>query len=130
MRIRDGYEPHGNMPYQITPELPAGSYFENLSGRSERVEGTAALYLPSRRWAGQHDLKLGIDLDHVGYERDRHARAGELSARRRNADARRARFPRSRPSRLHNVELGAYVARPLAAARRLAGRAGPSLRLG
>ena len=52
VRIRDGYEPHGNTPYEITPEMSEGSYFENLTGRSQRLEGNAALYLPPRHGLG------------------------------------------------------------------------------
>ncbi|HEV2486836.1 MAG TPA: hypothetical protein VGT08_15000 [Terracidiphilus sp.] len=108
VRVRDGYEPHGNAPYQVTPELPSGSYFENLSGRSERVEGTAALYLPPRHWAGQHDLKLGLDLDHVGYN-ESVARAPISYLREDGTLLRQSTFPVTAPFPLHNVEVGAYV---------------------
>ena len=50
--------------------LPKGSYFENLTGRSQRLEGTAALYLPPRHWMGQHDLKAGLDLDHISDDQE------------------------------------------------------------
>ena len=63
--IRDGYEPHGSAPYEYTPEQTEGSYFENLSGRSQRLEGTATLYLPPRQWLGRHDVKAGLDVDHI-----------------------------------------------------------------
>jgi hypothetical protein len=33
MSFRNGAEPHGDTPYQITPELPQGSNFESLTGR-------------------------------------------------------------------------------------------------
>ena len=108
VRVRDGYEPHGNTPYEITPELPSGSYFENLVGRSQREEGTAALYLPPRRWAGQHDLKLGIDLNHVGYN-ENVARAPVSYLREDGTLLRHAVFPATAPFELHNFEVGAYV---------------------
>jgi hypothetical protein len=108
VRVRDGYEPHGNAPYQVTPELASGSYFENLSGRSERAEGTAALYLPPRHWAGQHDLKLGLDLDHVGYN-ETVARAPVNYLREDGTLLRQSIFPAISPFTLHNVEFGAYV---------------------
>jgi hypothetical protein len=129
VRVRDGYEPHGNAPYQITPELPSGSYFENLTGRSQREQGTAALFLPPRRLAGQHDLKFGIDLDHVGLQRKCRARAGQLSARRQDAPP-REQLPRGR-ALLASQRRGRCVrSGPLAAARRPAHRARPALRLG
>ena len=44
VRIRDGYEPHGDSPYEITPEQTQGSYFENLAAHSGREKGMATLY--------------------------------------------------------------------------------------
>lgn len=107
-RIRDGYEPHGNAPYEVTPELPSGSYFESLTGRSKRVEGTAALYLPPHLWKGQHDFKFGIDLDHVGYNEEI-ARAPVNYLREDGALLRRSTFPAIAPFTLHNAEIGAYA---------------------
>ena len=46
-------------PFEITPELSEGSYFENLTSRSQRIEGNAALYLPPRHWAGDAQSEGG-----------------------------------------------------------------------
>ncbi len=108
VRIRDGYEPHGNSPYQINPELPNGSYFENLVGTSQRAEGTAALYLPPLRWAGRHDFKLGLDLDHVGYD-ENVSRAPISYLREDGTLLRQSVFPSITPFTLHNAEFGAYA---------------------
>ena len=70
VRFGDGYEPHGSLPYEITPELSQGSYFEDLAAHSQRIEGTATLYLQPRHWAGTHDVKAGIDVDHIGFDED------------------------------------------------------------
>jgi hypothetical protein len=94
MRFRDGHEPHGDIPYDITPELAQGSYFENLTGRSQRVEGTATLFLPALHWEGTHNVQTGVDLDHVGYN-------GTL--------VRQSVFAPAAPFTLHNDELGGYV---------------------
>jgi hypothetical protein len=67
MRFRDGHEPHGNTPYEITPELSQGSYFENLTGRSQRAEAHATLYLHAIRWHGQHNPQAGIETDRINY---------------------------------------------------------------
>jgi hypothetical protein len=107
-RIRDGYEPHGNTAYEITPELPSGSYFENLTGRSQRTEGTATLYLPPRHWAGRHDLKAGIDADHISYN-ENVTRAPASYLREDGTLSRRSTFPQIAPFVLHNDELGAYA---------------------
>jgi hypothetical protein len=108
MRFRDGYQPHGDIPYQITPELPIGSYFENLTGRSQRIEGTAALYLPPLHWAGRHDLKLGIDSDHIGFD-ENVTRAPVGYLREDGTLLRQSVFPQTAPFTRHNVEVGAYA---------------------
>ena len=107
-RFRDGYEPHGDLPYQITPAVSQGSYFENLTGHSQRVEGTAALYLPPRHWAGIHDLKAGIDADHIGFGEDV-TRAPVSYLREDGTLTRQSVFPQAAPVALHNAELGAYA---------------------
>jgi len=107
-RIRDGYTPHGDTPYEITPELPSGSYFENLTGRSERTEGTATLYLPPRHWAGRHDLKAGIDADRISYN-ERVTRAAVSYLREDGTLSRESTFPQIAPFALNNDEVSAYV---------------------
>ena len=108
MRFSDGYEPHGDIPYQITPELPTGSYFENLTTRSQRIEGTAALYLPPLHWAGRHDLKAGIDSDHIGFD-ENVARAPVGYLREDGTLLRQSVFPQTAPFARDNVEVGAYA---------------------
>ena len=113
VRIRDGYEPHGNSPYEITPELPKGSYFENLWGRSQRLEGTATLYLPPRQWFGRHDLKAGLDVDHIAYNQDQ-TRAPvsyleeSVTPGQDGPLDRESVFAPSPAFAMHNAEIGAY----------------------
>ncbi|MGH9599974.1 MAG: hypothetical protein ACRD27_08915, partial [Terracidiphilus sp.] len=108
MRFRDGHEPHAGAAYEITPELTEGSYFENETGRSQRTEATATLYVPPRHWAGTHELQAGVDLDHVGYNEDvTRAPVGYL--REDGTLARQSVFAPVTPFTLHNVELGAYA---------------------
>ncbi len=114
LRFRDGHEPHPGGPYEITPEMAVGSYFENLTGRSSRLEGTAALYLPPRHWAGRHDVKVGLDLDHIGYNQDQTrapvsylregAAPGDLGTLERQSV-----FAPAPAFTLHNAEVGAYA---------------------
>ena len=108
MRFRDGHEPRGDTPYEITPESAMGSYFENLTGRSQRVEATAALYLPAHSWAGTHNVKMGLDLDHIVYSQDQ-ARMPVRYLREDGTLDRLSVFPQAAPFTLHNVELGAYA---------------------
>ncbi|MGA3159747.1 MAG: TonB-dependent receptor [Terracidiphilus sp.] len=108
VRISDGYEPHGNTPYQITPEISEGSYFENETGHSQRIEGNAALYLPPQHWAGEHDLKAGIDVDHIGYG-ESVTRAPVEYLREDGTLLRSSTFPATAPFTRHNMEASAYL---------------------
>ncbi len=108
VRIRDGYEPHSNAPYQITPELPKGSYFENLTGRSQRLEGTAAMYLPPRHWMGRHDVKAGLDLDHITFDQNQ-TRTPVSYLRENGTLLRESVFAPAPAFTMHNTEIGAYV---------------------
>jgi hypothetical protein len=108
VRIRDGYEPQGNTPYQITPELPKGSYFENLTGRSQRLEGTAAMYLPPRHWMGRHNLKAGLDLDHIAFDQNQ-TRTQVSYLRENGALLRQSVFAPAPAFTMHNGEIGAYL---------------------
>jgi hypothetical protein len=108
LRIRDGYDPHPGEPFRITPELYLGSFFEGLTGRSQRVEGNAALYLAPRQWYGQHNLKLGIDLDRIRFDQ-RESLAPINYLREDGTLLRRSSFPGAVPFALHNVETGAYL---------------------
>ena len=108
VRFRDGHEPRGSAPYEITPEMAEGSYFENLTGRAERLEGTAALYLPPRHWVGQHDVKMGLDLDHIGYNQDQ-TRTAVSYLREDGTLDRESVFGTAPPFTMHNAEIGGYM---------------------
>lgn len=108
VRFRDGYEPHGGLPYQLTPELSQGSYFESAVNHSQRVEGNAAFYMPPRHWAGRHDVKAGIDVDHIGFDQSV-TRAPVEYLREDHTLLRRSTFPSFLSFTRHNVEAGAYI---------------------
>jgi hypothetical protein len=107
VRFRDGYEPHGDSPYEITPELTQGSYFENALAHSEREQGTATLYLPPRHWEGRHDLEAGVDLDHIGFD-ETLFRSPVSYLREDGTLLRRSTFPAQAPFTRNNFETGAY----------------------
>ncbi len=108
MRYREGYEPHGDTPFDLTPELPSGSNFESLISRSLREEGYVDVYLPTRHFDGTHQTKAGIDLDHIGSDEEV-GLAPVNYLREVGTLARRSVFPQFSPFARHNVEVGAYV---------------------
>lgn len=108
MRYRDGHEPHAGTPYQITPELSQGSYFESLTGRAIRFQSTVDLYLPPLHWGGEHNLRTGFDLDHINYNQDQ-MRAPVSYLNEDGTLARTSTFPQAPPFSLENDEFGAYL---------------------
>jgi hypothetical protein len=108
LHIRDGYEPHGDAPYQLTPERSHGSYFENLTGTSQRAEANATLYLPEQKWLGSHDIRAGLDLDHIRFG-ETVSRAPVNYLREDRTLLRRSTFPTTPPFTRHNAEIGAYI---------------------
>ncbi len=106
-KIRDGYVPRGDAPFEITPERSQGSYFENLTGHSRRAEETAALYLPPRRWLGVHDFKAGLDLDQIGFD-EQWSRSPVHYLREDKTLLRLSTFPAQPAFTRSNLEVGAY----------------------
>jgi hypothetical protein len=107
LHFRDGYEPHGDSPYELTPELPQGSYFQNLISHSQREEGKATLYLPPHYWKGRHDLRAGLALDHIGFN-ESVSQAPVSYLREDRTLLRRSVFSEVAPFTRHNLETGAY----------------------
>ena len=108
LRFRDGYEPHPGPPYELTPEIAEGSYFESQTSKSQRIEANAALYFPPQHWLGRHDVKAGIDLDHIGFSEN--LTLSPVNYLRENGTLlRRSVFPAFAPFTRHNAEVGAYL---------------------
>ena len=108
LRYREGFEPHGNAPYDLTPELPNGSYFENTTTRSQRFEAYENVYLPPQHLAGSHQVRAGVDLDHIGFN-ENVTLAPVNYLREDGTLLRRSVFPAFAPFARNNVELGSYL---------------------
>ncbi len=55
-------------PYFVSPETAGGSYYLTAHTRADRWQIVSNLYLHPREWHGQHDFKVGIDLDRLRYD--------------------------------------------------------------
>jgi len=109
VRIRDGYEPYPDGPFRVTPEQTLGSFFETLTGRSQRVEGSASLYLPRRSWHGQHDVRTGVNLDRVSYDQRESLDPVEYLREDGTLLRRSAWLSSPSKSELHNSEVAFYA---------------------
>jgi hypothetical protein len=107
VRFTDGYEPHGNTPFAIDPETTQGSYFENAQSHSQRVEGNGAVYLAPRHGLGLHNLRAGLDIDHIGFD-ETVVRAPVDYLREDGTLLRQSTFPATPPFARHNAEIGVY----------------------
>ncbi|HTZ90089.1 MAG TPA: hypothetical protein VMA71_07105 [Alloacidobacterium sp.] len=108
VRFRDGYEPHGDTPFEVTPETYKGSFFEAATGISRRVQGTAALYLLPRQWAGRHDVQMGLDIDQINFG-ETVTRTPISYLREDGTLLRLSTFPAQAPFNRNNFETGAYI---------------------
>lgn len=107
MRYRDGFEPHGSLPFDLTPELPSGSNFENDTTRSVRKEGYADVFLPSKKLAGSHQIRAGVDFDQIEFT-ENVTRAPVNYLRENRTLARRSTFPAFAPFGRDNLESAVY----------------------
>ena len=108
IRFRDGYEPYGDTPFELTPELSQGSYFESALSHSQREQWTETLYIPPLHWLGHHDLKAGAELNHIGFD-EAYTRDPVNYLREDGTLTRQSTFPFIPGFTRHNVEVGAYV---------------------
>jgi hypothetical protein len=92
---------------KLLRNLQRAATLKNLTAHSQREEGTATLYLPPRHWEGRHDLKAGLDLDHIGFD-ESVSRAPVSYLREDGTLLRRSTFPEQAPFTRHNFETGAY----------------------
>lgn len=107
MRYREGFEPHGNLPFNLTPELPSGSNFENSTTRSERKEGYADAFLPARQFFGAHQVRAGVDFDQIEFT-ENVTRAPVNYLREDRTLTRRSTFPTFAPFGRDNLESSIY----------------------
>jgi len=100
--------PQGNATYVITPETTSGNYFERAEARSERLQIIGNLIAPTLRKWGTHELRAGVDLDHVADVEsfNRHA----ISILREDGTlSRTVSFPGSPSLEQTNFETGVYA---------------------
>jgi carboxypeptidase family protein len=62
--------PQGQDFYVYTPNGRQGNYFVDAVLKAGRDQWLANLFLPTFSWAGNHQLKVGLDLDRLHYWQD------------------------------------------------------------
>jgi Carboxypeptidase regulatory-like domain/TonB dependent receptor-like, beta-barrel len=100
--------PQGIATYVLTPEGSSGNYFERAEARSERLQFIGNLIAPSLRKWGTHELKAGIDLDHVA-DVESFNRHGIEFLREDGTLSRTLEFPGTPSIEQTNFETGVYA---------------------
>ena len=100
--------PQGTSLYEYTPLGRRGNYFIDGKQRSSRDQWIANYFLPSFTAWGGHQLKMGIDLDRIGYEQDIR-RTGFINYRLDNSPARLVTYAGSGLLSRSNFESSAYM---------------------
>jgi Carboxypeptidase regulatory-like domain len=59
--------PQGHDLYILAPDGRQGNYFVDATRKAGRDQFLTNLFLPSFQWNGNHQLKLGADVDRVSY---------------------------------------------------------------
>jgi len=66
--------PYGSAPYWVDAGTDArlatagGNFYLNENTHARRLQALANVYFPSQQWHGQHDVKIGVDLDRITYD--------------------------------------------------------------
>lgn len=107
-RFRARGEPLGDSPFVIHLEGRSGSHFKATEGEARRWQGFANLTLPALQWRGRHELRLGTDINQVGYTEYTERRTIFIR-RGDNTLAREIRFINYPRFRRNNFELSGYA---------------------
>ena len=60
--------PYGTLPYFVTPSTASGSFYLADDTHARRWQAMSNLFLPPHQWHGQHDFKVGVDVDRISYD--------------------------------------------------------------
>ncbi|HKC87851.1 MAG TPA: TonB-dependent receptor [Blastocatellia bacterium] len=107
-RFHSAVLPHGDLPYQLVPGKARGSYFMTSNVVATRLQGLMNITLSPAEWGGRHEMKLGADINHVGYDRLL-ARNPIQILRADNTLSSEILFDSVSQARRDNVEAGVYL---------------------
>lgn len=60
--------PRGNEPYVVTPDTAQGNYYLTAHTRADRWQLYSNLFLKPLDWHGNHQFKIGVDVDRLRYD--------------------------------------------------------------
>ncbi len=107
-RFNNDSSPLGPQTYLITPNGTSGNYYEANHGYAERIEEIGNLFLPPFKWAGKHEVKVGLDTDRVNDHQEFNRRP-YLVERNDGTLSRRVDFTNAAPFTRDLVEASAYA---------------------
>lgn len=107
-RIHNGSRPNGDAPYQLTPDVSEGSYFQSLTDLSSRNQENLTLYLNPRKWMGKHELQFGLDFDQITFGQ-RFFNTPISYLRENGTLLRQSTFPATPPFQRENADYSGYA---------------------
>jgi len=100
--------PQGSQPLFLTPEGSRGSFFKTSADRSGRAQLAANAIFPMFNWKGHHQIKAGVDVDHLNVD-ERSERRPTLIQREDQTLAREITFVGTGLVDVDTMEESAYV---------------------
>jgi hypothetical protein len=108
LAINNHERPLGDLPFVVRPEGNSGNFFRTSDSDTRRLQGLFNLYLPSFEAFGRHELKFGLDLDNVTY--DKSVNRKPISVLREDGTlSEQVTFPGPQNFSKNNFETGAYI---------------------
>jgi outer membrane receptor protein involved in Fe transport len=118
--------PKGDLPFQLVPGTARGSFFKRSEVGSSRIQGLVNVTLSPSEWRGRHEMKLGADVNHIGYERLLDRSPIQI-LRSDDTLSREITFQGVTEARRNNLEIGVYAQDRWAISNRLLVEAGMRL---
>ncbi len=101
-------QPMGVQAYVVNPNGTSGNYYLSNHGHSGRTETLANLFLPTHHAAGKHELKLGVNLDHLS-DRQEYLRNPYTVVRENGTLSRSVNFTNTAPYTRDDTEESGYL---------------------
>ena len=107
-RYDSRFVPMGTQTYIVTPNGTGGNNYLTSYSQSGRTEAFGNVFLPPRHAAGTHEIKLGLDIDHLRDHLEFN-RQSYLNERVDGTLSRRVTFTKVAPVSRYDVEASGYA---------------------
>lgn len=107
-QFNNDQRPLGSLPYVIRPEVTSGNFFRTTELSARRYQLISNVILPSMQWRGQHELKVGMELERNTYRQYQDRRSYTI-LRADDSLAREVSFGGAPRSSKHNTTVSGFA---------------------